>query len=59
MNSDKSTKEVILQQLKCLSKRYEELLKNFDETELPAQKPTEQKRSWITFFKKNAKKTSK
>lgn len=59
MNSDKSTKEVILQQLKCLSARYEELLKNFNEIEHPIQEPTEHKRSWTAFFKKGCKKTPK
>ncbi len=56
MNSHKSTKEVILQQLKCLSKRYEELLENFDETEPSLQKPAPYKRFWATLFKKDAKK---
>ncbi|MDD4593039.1 MAG: hypothetical protein PHG06_21855 [Parabacteroides sp.] len=60
MNSDRSKKEAILQQLKCISKRYEELLGNFDERESVIQKPKEHKRSWFAFFKrdkKNAKTT--
>lgn len=56
MNSHRSTKQSILQQLKCLSLRYEELLKNFDETEHSIEKPTERKRSRATFFKKDVKK---
>lgn len=56
MNSDKSTKEVLLQQLKSLSKRYEELLENFDETEHSIQRPAKHKRSWTTIFKKDVKK---
>jgi hypothetical protein len=55
MNSEKSTKEVILQQLKCLSNRYGELLKYFDETEHTIEKPTTDKRSWKAFFKKDVK----
>lgn len=56
MNSHRSTKQSILQQLKCLSLRYEELLKNFDETEHSIEKPTERKRSRATFFKKKSEK---
>ncbi len=55
MDSDKSTKELVLQQLKYLSARYEELLKSFDETDHPVQKPKEHKRSWAAFFKKEVK----
>jgi hypothetical protein len=59
MNSDKSKKELILQQLKCLSARYDELLDNFSEMEYPVEEPTEHKRSWTTFFRKVCKKTLK
>ena len=50
MNLDKSTKEGIIQQLTCLSKRYEELLEHFDEIENPIKPQTAQKPLCITFF---------
>ena len=57
MNPEKSAKEGIIQQLKHLSKRYEELLKLFDEMENPKQQQTAQKPSWTFFLKKRFKKT--
>ena len=59
MNLDKSTKEGIIQQLNCLSKRYEELLELFDETENPIQQQTAQKPARGSFFKKSSKKRVK
>jgi hypothetical protein len=56
VNLYKSTKEGIIQQLTCLSKRYEELLEHFDEIENPIKPQTAQKPLWITFFKKRFKK---
>lgn len=59
MNLHKSNKEVIIQQLNCLSRRYEELLKLFDEPEKPLPQQTTKKPSWTIFFKIRSKKTRK
>ena len=59
MNSDKSKNEVILHQLNYLSKRYDELLKDLEQTEDIKHKPTANKRSWTAFLRKNEMKTPK
>ena len=56
---DNSTKEGVFQQLNYLSKRYEELLKLFDETENATRQQAAQKPSQTTFFKKRSKKNLK
>lgn len=59
MNLHKSNKEGIIQHLNCLSRRYEELLKLFDEPEKPLPQLTAKKSSWTAFFKLRGKKTRK
>ena len=59
MNPDKSIKEGIIQQLNCLSKRYDELLKLIDQTGNPVEPQTAQKSWWSAFFKKRSKKSNK
>ena len=56
---DNSTKEGVFQQLNYLSKRYEELLKLFDETENATRQQAAQKPSQAVFFKKRSKKNLK
>ncbi|MDY0102296.1 MAG: hypothetical protein RBS07_05120 [Lentimicrobium sp.] len=55
MNSDKLTKEVIIQQLACLSKRYEALLRLFDELENTLLKQTPNSPSGQPFYKNEKK----
>ena len=59
MNLHKSNKEGIIQQLNCLSRQYEELLKLLDEPEKPLPQQTTKKPSWTAFFKLRGKKTRK
>lgn len=59
MNFEKPIKEGIIQQLNCLSKRYDELLKLIDETGNPIQPLTSKKPWWTALFKKRSKKTKK
>ncbi len=58
MNQDKPAKEGIIQHLKYLSNRYEELLKLLDEMENPIKQQTLQKPSWTTFLKIRGKKST-
>ena len=58
MNLDKSTKEDIIQQLTCLSKQYEELLKLFGEIENLTLQKKKGKSSWTAYFKKRSKNRS-
>ena len=60
MNSDKSVKQGIIQQLHCLSNRYDELLKLIDESENTIEVHRKvQKPWWTAFFKKDIKKRIK
>lgn len=52
MSTDKLTKESIIQQLNCLSKQYEELLKLLDEKGNLIQQHTTPKPRWVAFFKR-------